>query len=131
ESGARGDEALALRGGGGGGGGGGVGRRGRRGGRGGPPRPAPPGPARPPRSVLRRRPRARRRRVLGPPAGWRVLRVPENRSGLGRRRTRERVAVVADGGVPDPERTDWLCTGRRLRRRRGGVRALLLPARTP
>ena len=51
------------------------------------------------------------------------------RRGRRRRQSPRRVAVVADGGVPDQARPDRLRARRRLRRERRGLRALLLRAR--
>ena len=62
-----------------------------------------------------------------PPAG-RVLRVPEDRSGMERRRRVDVVAVVADDGVSDQERTHRLRARRRFRRTRRRLRPLLLRA---
>src|SRR5207237_8193416 len=85
-----------------------------------------------PRSLLRRRPRARVGRLLRRAAGWRVLRVPQDRPALVGPfdKLRARLAVVANGGVPDQERANRLRAGRRFRAWRRRVRALLLRARS-
>ena len=70
------------------------------------------------------------RRLLGPAAARRVLRVPEGGSVVARGRPGHHVAVVAHDGIPDQARPDRLRAGRGLRRPGRGVRAVLLRARS-